>query len=388
MKIIYTNISPTTNAYTNFNHIFYLKKQKPQKVYFCIWDLFVYESPILNASTERSKKEKLKANVQMLEALMKHLNLNYKIIYLSEVWARALRNQEASKLYHSVLATIDLEKIRKGFSLEYIPFGDISLSRINYIILDYIAATYLAELFPEFCNGQPTHYLTSERFKVFRDDIDHLLKIQSRYSPPTNIYVTGVPVIIHQKDRIIPSSEMSKDTIQRIVESHYKNKKPSEKEISELFDVLFSVLDTLEFENNKLTRDDAEKIISKLEHLEFIELIALNLYIYFDSLKKIIAKIAVSDEKRSKFIDTSNEFEKVIKPLNEIKLTILRLCDGKNSILEISKKSELKLSTVSTYVTQLRNSGLVSLEKKPKRTVEHLVLNLGGIETNEKTSAD
>ena len=30
MKIIYTNISPTTNAYTNFNHIFYLKKQKPQ----------------------------------------------------------------------------------------------------------------------------------------------------------------------------------------------------------------------------------------------------------------------------------------------------------------------------------------------------------------------
>ena len=240
----------------------------------------------------------------------------------------------------------------------------------------------LGSVFPTYETGRPII------FKVFRDDIDHLLKIQSRYSPPTNIYVTGVPVIIHQKDRIIPSSEMSKDTIQRIVESHYKNKKPSEKEISELFDVLFSVLDTLEFENNKLTRDDAEKIISKLEHLEFIELIALNLYIYFDSLKKIIAKIAVSDEKRSKFIDTSNEFEKVIKPLNEIKLTILRLCDGKNSILEISKKSELKLSTVSTYVTQLRNSGLVSLEKKPKRTVEHLVLNLGGIETNEKTSAD
>ena len=134
MKIIYTNISPTTNAYTNFNHIFYLKKQKPQKVYLCVWDLFVYESPILNSSTEKSKKEKLKTNVQMLEALMKHLNLNYKIIYLSEVWSRALRNQEVSKLYQSVLATIDLEKIRKGFTIKYIPFGDISLSRINYII--------------------------------------------------------------------------------------------------------------------------------------------------------------------------------------------------------------------------------------------------------------
>ena len=32
MKILYTNISPITNAYTNINHLFYLKKQNPQKV--------------------------------------------------------------------------------------------------------------------------------------------------------------------------------------------------------------------------------------------------------------------------------------------------------------------------------------------------------------------
>ena len=46
MKIIYTNISPITNSYTNINHIFYLKNQKPQKVYLCVWDSFVFEHPV------------------------------------------------------------------------------------------------------------------------------------------------------------------------------------------------------------------------------------------------------------------------------------------------------------------------------------------------------
>ena len=47
MKIIYTNLSPINNAYTNLNHIFYLAKHKPQKLYLCIWDNFVYK-PALN----------------------------------------------------------------------------------------------------------------------------------------------------------------------------------------------------------------------------------------------------------------------------------------------------------------------------------------------------
>ncbi|MCD4771676.1 hypothetical protein K8R30_04670 [archaeon] len=379
MKIIYTNISPTTNAYTNFNHIFYLKKQKPQKVYLCVWDLFVLESRILNSSSEKSRQEKLKSNVRMIEALMKYLGLNYKLIYLSELWSRAFRNREITNLYHNSLSIIDIEKIRKGFSLRYIPFGDISLSRINYIIMDYLAATFLPELFPEVCGGQPTHYLTSERFKIFKGDMDHILKLKSRYSPPKSIYVTGVPVIIHKKDRVIPSSEMSKDSIQRIVESHYNNTKPNEKEISELFDVLFSILDKVVLENRKVGRSKAETMISDLDYFEFVEVVSQSLYSYFDKLKKIVSKINVADEMKSRFIDGPEEFGKMIKPLNDIKLIILKNCDGANSILDISKKSSLKLSTVSTYITQLRNMGLLTADKKPKRAIEHVVLNLGSI---------
>lgn len=87
-------------------------------------------------------------------------------------------------------------------------------------------------------------------------------------------------------------------------------------------------MDTLEIGNDKLVRDKAEKVISKLEQPEFIEIISHNLYLYFDKLKNIVSKISISDEKKSKFIGTSKEFGELIKPLNEIKLTILRLCDG------------------------------------------------------------
>ncbi|MBS3087295.1 hypothetical protein J4226_01760 [Candidatus Pacearchaeota archaeon] len=382
MKIIYTNISPATNAYTNFNHIFYLKKQNPNKVYLCVWDLFVYETHIMNSFNEKTKSEKLKSNMQSIEALMKHLGLNYQIIYLSEVWERIFKNKEITKLYQDSLSLIDLEKIRRGFSLRYIPFGSISLSKINYIIVDYLASIFLPEIFPEKCNTQPNYYLTSERFKIFKEDLDHIIKLKSRYTSPKSVYVVGVPVILDRQTKFIPSFEMSKDTIKKIVESHYDGKLPSEKEIDELFSILFCVLDKIRIQDKEISDKDAREIISNIDYFEFAEIISENLYRYFDKLKKILVKIKIEESVKSKVINNSKEFEKIIKPLNEIKFIILKYCDGKNSTLDISKKSKIKLSTVSSYITQLRTMGIVSLDKKPKRIIENLVLNFGGIDVD------
>src|SRR5688572_15002660 len=79
MKILYTNISPITNAYTNINHLFYLKSQNPQKVYLCVWDNYVFENNILDQHDENSKKETLENNVKLLQKVMDHLNINYRI---------------------------------------------------------------------------------------------------------------------------------------------------------------------------------------------------------------------------------------------------------------------------------------------------------------------
>ena len=80
--------------------------------------------------------------------------------------------------------------------------------------------------------------------------------------------------------------------------------------------------------------------------------------------------------------------QKAFSPRDHCKLLILKNCDGKNSILEISKKSGIKLSTVSTYITQLRNIGLLTTNKKPKRSADNIVLNLGSIQTNERSSSN
>ncbi|MEK6915610.1 MAG: hypothetical protein AABW89_03665 [Nanoarchaeota archaeon] len=363
MKILYTNISPITNAYTNINHLFYLKKQNPQKVYLCVWDNYVFENNILDQHDENSKKETLENNVKLLQKVMDHLNINYRIIYLSEMWHRLFRNPKTSKIYQKILSLINLEQISKGFSINYTPFGEISLSKLNYIIIDYLISIYLQEIAPEICNSQPTHYLTSERFKVFKRDIDHVLKLNSFYSPPAPLFVTNVPVIMHQKQKIIPSMGMSVETIKQIIDSNYGGKLPERKEIEDLVELLSKV-------NSKIELNE------KLNYKQFIEFLATEFYSYFDRINDLATKIEIKNQKKSMFVSRHEEFNKQIKPLNKIKLQILKLCDGENTSLDIANKSGIKLSTVSTYLTHLKNKGLLNEGKKPKRTVDNIIINL------------
>ncbi len=363
MKILYTNISPITNAYTNINHLFYLKNQKPQKVYLCIWDNYFFENTILDQHDENSKKETLENNVKLLQKVMDHLSINYRIIYLSDMWHRLFKNPKTAKIYQKILSLINLEQLSKGFLMNYTPFGEISLSKINYIIVDYLVSIYLQEIAPELCNSQPTHYLTSERFKVFKRDIDHVLKLNSIYSPPLPLFITKVPVIMHQKQKIIPSMGMSVETIKQIIDSNYAGKLPERKEIEDLLEVLSEV-------NSKV------ELSEKLRYNQFIEALANEFYTYFEKINDIAAKVEIKNQKKSMFVSKHEEFNKQIKPLNKIKLEILKLCDGENTSLDISKKSGIKLSTVSTYLTHLKNKGLLDEGKKPKRSVDSIVINL------------
>ena len=173
MKTIYTYISPITKAYTNFNHMFYLKKIGAKKVYLCVWDNFVFESDIFNKSlAERTNKaQKLQENVEALERLLHHLNIDYKIIYLSDAWTRLFRNSEFSQIFQKILTTLKVSDLMKGLAINYIPFGELTISQVNYIIADYLIALNLPELFPEICSTPPKYYLTSERFKIFQKNI-------------------------------------------------------------------------------------------------------------------------------------------------------------------------------------------------------------------------
>lgn len=379
MKIIYTNISPVSAAYTNLNHIYYLNKLKPSKVYLCVWDNFVFEHNIFqkNLDNTKNKVQKLQENVQIIEKLMSFLNIDYKIIYLSEAWARLFRNSDYSSTFQKILSHLRIKDLKEGFEIEYIPFDKISLSKINYIIADYLIAMYLPELFPEICSTQPTHYLTSERFRVFHGKIDSYIEsTYQKYEPPATIFVKRVPVIVHPETEAIPSMEMSQEAIKEIVREYYKEKKISETEIHDLFAVLTEVLDKLYFKEEVLSFESLKNKLKKSNKSLIIETISLNLYKYFSKVQSIIQKENVKERNKSLFIAETGDFERNIKPLNPLKLKILQYCDGTNTSLDIARKTGLKLSTVSSYLTHLKIQKLISNDRKPKRNVDSIVINL------------
>lgn len=378
MKVIYTNITPVTKAYTNFQHIFYLKNHKPQKVYLCVWDSLVFEHPAVERGLESSKEraEKLKENVDMLERLLSHLKIDYKIIYLSEATKRLFKNSQYLQEFQNILSNIKVEELEKGESLEYTPFKKMSISKINHTIADYLIATYLAELFPEICSNAPNFYLTSERFRVFSGVINHYLRLNFfKHYPPKPIYVTGIPVIIHPEKEIIPSAEMSLESIRSIVSAHY-TKHPSEKETEDILNVLSTGLNNFSFKEKKYTKEKMILEISNASLKEYVDFVSLNLYDYFNEINKIVSKIKIKSQKKSHLIKSYEEFMEKIKPLNNIKLTILKYCNGKNSSLDISRSSGLKLSTVSTYLTHLKNDGILENNKKPRKMIDSFVIDL------------
>lgn len=382
MKIVYTNLSPINNAYTNLNHIFHLKKQNPQKAYICVWDSFVFEHPIFtkNFDSAKNRAEKLSENVEIIEKIMSYLEIDYKIIYLSEAMKRLFKSSEHFSEFQNILSNIKIGDLTKGSNLAYTPFNEISLSRMNYIISDYLISTYLPELFPEICSSQPTHYLTSERFKVFQGELNHSIRSKlSRYVPPKSVFVTNVPVIMHPEDKVIPSMEMSLESIKRIVKAHYK-KKPNKKEMYDVTEVLYNVLNELSHKDEKIKKSKIENFIEKVSYNDFIDFVSLNLYNYFEDIGKITAKIEINSQKRSMFISTYKDFIKQIKPLSNIKLEILKHCNGNNSSLDISRKTGLKLSTVSTYLTHLKIKKIIDDDRRPKRLIDSFVIDLEVIE--------
>jgi len=54
--------------------------------------------------------------------------------------------------------------------------------------------------------------------------------------------------------------------------------------------------------------------------------------------------------------------------------------------LDIARKTGLKLSTVSTYFSHLKDQGLITNERKPRRIIDNIIINLGIMEEakNEK----
>lgn len=385
MKVAYTNISPITNAYTNINHFFYIKnKLKPNKLFVCIWDLFVYEDKRLYSLFPKDAKKEvlLRNNIQAIEHILKYLDIDYKIIYLSDVWVRFFKNNRFSYLFQKILSKITYGDIlNKKF--RYLPIQEYTLSKFNYIIIDYINALLLNELFPELAATPPTHYICAEHLTLFLEDINQIVREIIKQIPQLHL-IKNVPVIMDPQTGLIPSCEMSQLEIVNIIDRYFSNKKITNKEIYDIVEVLNPVLHGRFLgdirKSKSVSKDVFYQVITKIKKEEAIMLLALNFYLYFTKIKSIIMQKEISKQAPSSlFINDHLEFKKRVKPLNLLKFAILQHCNGKNSSLDISRRTSLPVSTVSTYLTKLKQAGLITPEKKPKLTFSNIVITLSAL---------
>lgn len=380
MNIIYTNISPVTNSYANFNHLILLKKYNVNKVIICVWDSFVYETKIFRENLPKhiTKEEKLQQNVANIEKLLSYLGIDYRIIYFSNAWDRMFKNSRYSLEFQKILANIELEDINKH-NIKYSPIGRISIAKMHYIIADFLFALNLPLLFPEICNTVPNVYLTSERFKLFKEPILNAINYGStEYKIPRIKFVDYVPVIM-ALDGKMPSLETSSATIKKIF-LEYLEKKTSNKEIYELLNMLGHFDQKFSYGNRKYNSLEFTAIVSKLGKLQKVEVLSRIMHNYLLNIRKILHSTKYSNFSAATFISSINEFKEKIKPLNGLKIAILQKCNGCNSSSDIAKAIGLKLSTVSTYLTHLKNSQIITNTKRPNIVSDKFVIDLKNME--------
>lgn len=119
---------------------------------------------------------------------------------------------------------------------------------------------------------------------------------------------------------------------------------------------------------------DDEKLNAKIEKLEN------ELKEQQEQINKIVSKVEIKRQKKSLFISTFKDYNDQIRELTDIKLEILKHCNGNNSSLDIARKTGLNLSTVSTYMTHLKTNKVIEDVKRPKRLIDSFVIDLEALE--------
>lgn len=383
--IAYTNISPITITYNNINHFIFIKKNiNPRRLYVCVWDNYLFEDERFHFLNKRkNNSELLKENVEYLEKVMNYLKIDYRIIYLSEAWDRMLKSSEYSSDFQKILSDIKMGDIIDKAKTKYLHLNEVNVSKINYIVADYLIATNLNNIYPEICSSPPNRYI-GLYIKLFEKSVNRLIKDKPFQKFPKISAVNNAPLILHKKSGLIPSKGMEIVMIKDIIKNNINSDFVNEREISDFIDVLDDVLGErgLEWKDKKVNKDELKyHLLNSLKDKELIiEVLSKNLINYYLKLDSLISDIPVSFRETTMYIKNPKEYDKYVKNLNNVKLRIIKLCDGKRSSLDISKKTGLNLSTVSTYLSRLKNMNIIDQDRKPKRKYDNLVINFDAFE--------
>jgi len=376
MTIVYTHSVPLTVGYPNISHFLTLRDIKPSKIYVNFWDNFVLEHPVFERISGPHKLKTLNDNIDSYEKIILSLGAPFESLIYTEASSLLLRDKDYYNILQQILSQITTENLLKGIEIRGWVYKEITISNILNIIIDYLIAVFIESLYPKKNFHQPDIYFSSERFKLFYPIVEEVLKKEVPGVKLPQPFYISFPFIQCPKSNLVPSVGMNYKKIYNIIRNYFEKEDIKKFELEKLINCLTMVLPNFKFKDSRINKDSFIRKLKICNKDMTIKLLTQSFMDYYSRIEKII----FSDTNRNKetiIINDIFSFEEKIKPLNNLKLKILSLCNGDLTSLEIARALKLKLSTVSAYISQFKNKGLVTNEKRPKRIADNIIFNLG-----------
>jgi predicted transcriptional regulator len=282
-----------------------------------------------------------------------------RVIKSSDIWLNLTKDTSLYLEFYSMLARLKLSKdeltLDKPEPLyRFIerPF-DIYLSKNYRKVTKYDMENPTIFLL-NWVNYVPSKKILQEFSKIDREKEEKRFLMLSMHDLP-----------LIEKDDQIPSCGMSLAEIKDIV-AHNNPSNQTIEAIEERFirpvSKLMQTLDITESKEGKAKRNRAPP--------GFCERLYLLLSNIDDQMKN-----SERSELREMVVSSSIDFENIQGLLSSRRvISVLRFCDGEYTISEIAKKSGLQLSNASQYINKLRESGIISMDRKPRILVSDIII--------------
>ncbi len=349
---IYLSVTPINLNYELINFSIKLKEFSDlgAKLFIVILDPFMYFNPIFKQeiTNDISSEELINKKIENYRRLLISLGVKEKsmhIVKFSDAWKKFIEkgmlikyNQLASKL-------IIKDRIKGRWTLNHATTltGDLFLANFYHLI------------YPEETKRSADFFYLSERRKMLFEHLKKGMRDEKIIKREKPVFLYSKKIRLKNKEGLIPSINMKYDEIYDILVQD----KLSKEKIAYLYNSIFNkVIKDIKLKKNKtsIARDFVKyfkKIKKKLGHK--------------DSLSKIKT---VKSQKEIKDLSGSLRSQNILE--------IIKLCDGKNSIVRIAEELSIKVPNVSRYLKELEKEGIIRFNKSycPERIVNQIKINL------------
>ena len=195
-RVFYANLYAESLHYPMIHYIQDLKDtmKKGDKLILCIWDKRIYSFQKPEAVDFRTKQKEVINNIQ---AILNYYEVDYEIIFLSDAFLRLVKVDEFNELLYRILSKISVNQVENAYRSEmYLSRRPITISKLVFIVADYLISLFFKKLFPELNVKEVTNYFTGKRFKAVLEVIEESIsEIGIIVSFPRVLYTNPIPIL-------------------------------------------------------------------------------------------------------------------------------------------------------------------------------------------------